>query len=50
MLSLVVGREESREGVEPDAVENRGFIRGRLRFGDVIAAAVAAASSSSGVS
>lgn len=36
MLSLVVGLEESREGVEPECpvdVEKMGFIRGRLRFG-----------------
>lgn len=36
MLSLVVGPDESKEGVEPECaadVEKIGFIRGRLRFG-----------------
>lgn len=36
VLSLVVGREESKEGVEADVVDvtpNIGFIRGRFRFG-----------------
>lgn len=38
VLSLVVGRDESRDGVEPDAVEKIGFTRGLLRLGDVTAA------------